>query len=460
MPMADYQLIIIGGGLSGLAAGIRAARFGKKTLILEQHALPGGLNSYYIRQGHLLETGLHAMTNCAAASDKHAPLNRLFRQLHLSRKQFVIHQQIASEIRFSGRSLLFSNEPALLEAEIFREFPASIDRFRQLKKEIAAFDPFAASPWRSARKFLAESLQQPRLEDMLLLPLMVYGNAEEHDMDLGQFVIMFRAIFEEGFFRPSGTMRDFLELLVRQYQGFGGELRYRASVAEIIADQGRIQGVRLANGEHLTAEAVLSTAGLPETIRLSGWDADRDDYSGRMSFMETISLLPPEHTAALSRDRTIIFYHAGPVLKYQRPDSYLDTSWGVICFPENFSGQPPADLSQIRVTNAASYPLWKALPPQDYGPMKQLWATASVTASEEIIGNYKQSIVYQDSFTPLTIERFTRKAQGAVYGSAVKIRDGVTPWPNLFIAGTDQGYLGIVGAMLSGVTVVNRHLLR
>jgi all-trans-retinol 13,14-reductase len=60
----------------------------------------------------------------------------------------------------------------------------------------------------------------------------------------------------------------------------------------------------------------------------------------------------------------------------------------------------------------------------------------------------------------LTIERFTRKAQGAVYGSAVKIRDGVTPWPNLFIAGTDQGYLGIVGAMLSGVTVVNQHLLR
>ena len=83
--MADYQLIIIGGGLSGLAAGIRAARFGQKTLILEQHSLPGGLNSYYVRQGRLLETGLHAMTNCAAPRDKHAPLNRLFRQLGLSR---------------------------------------------------------------------------------------------------------------------------------------------------------------------------------------------------------------------------------------------------------------------------------------------------------------------------------------------------------------------------------------
>ena len=35
--MADYQLIIIGGGLSGLAAGIRAARFDQKVLVLEQH---------------------------------------------------------------------------------------------------------------------------------------------------------------------------------------------------------------------------------------------------------------------------------------------------------------------------------------------------------------------------------------------------------------------------------------
>ena len=92
--------------------------------------------------------------------------------------------------------------------------------------------------------------------------------------------------------------------------------------------------------------------------------------------------------------------------------------------------------------------------------MKKQWTAASVAVSEEIIGNYQQSIVYQDSFTPVTIERFTRKAQGAVYGSAVKIKDGTTPWPNLFIAGTDQGYLGIVGAMLSGITVVNRHLLQ
>jgi all-trans-retinol 13,14-reductase len=458
--MAEYQLIIIGGGLSGLAAGIRAARFGTKTLILEQHALPGGLNSFYVRQGRLFETGLHAMTNCAAPGQKHAPLNRLFRQLHLSRKQFDLHQQIASEIRFAGRSLLFTNDPTVLEEEIGREFPRCIDRFRQLKKNLAAYDPFADLPWRSTRQFLAQQLGEPQLEDMLLLPLMVYGNAEEHDMDLGQFVIMFRAVFEEGFFRPAGTMREFLDLLVQQYRDFGGELRYRSPVEEIMVDNGRVAGVRLAGGEMLTADAVLSTAGIPETIRLSGWEADQERFCGRMSFIETISLVDSVEVPLLDRQRTIIFYHNQPQLNYRRPDIYVDTSWGVICFPENFTGLPPADLLQVRVTNAASYPLWKALPADAYDLVKQRETAASIAASEEIIGNYRQSIVYQDSFTPLTIERFTRKAQGAVYGSGMKIKEGVTPWPNLFLAGTDQGYLGIVGAMLSGVTMVNRHILR
>ena len=458
--MAEYQLIIIGGGLSGIAAGIRAARFGRKTLILEQHSLPGGLNSYYFRRGHLLETGLHAMTNCAVPGDKRAPLNRLFRQLHLSRKQFVLQEQFGSEIRFSGRSLAFSNDFDVLEEEIAREFPAAIDRFRLLRKEIQQYDPFLPGPWRSARQFLATSLGEPLLEDMLLLPLMVYGNAEEHDMDLGQFVIMFRAVFEEGFFRPSGTMREFLELLVDQYLGFGGEMRYRCPVEQILVDRNRIRGVRLAGGEELTAEAVLSTAGMPETIRLSGWDVPPEPYCGRMSFMETISLLPSTHPGGREWHQTIVFYHTGDALRYQRPPDLLDTTWGVICFPENFQGQAAAELRQVRVTNAANYPLWKGLPAGEYRAMKEQWAAASVRASEEIVGKYQHAVVYRDSFTPLTIERFTRKAQGAVYGSAVKIKDGVTPWPNLFIAGTDQGFLGIVGAMLSGITVVNRHLLQ
>ena len=68
-----YDAIIIGAGMSGLAAGIRLAMFGKRTLILERHYLPGGLNSYYHRFKRPFDVGLHAMTNFAQRGARGAP---------------------------------------------------------------------------------------------------------------------------------------------------------------------------------------------------------------------------------------------------------------------------------------------------------------------------------------------------------------------------------------------------
>ena len=42
-----YDSIIIGAGMSGLAAGIRAAYYDQKVCVLERHYTIGGLNSFY-----------------------------------------------------------------------------------------------------------------------------------------------------------------------------------------------------------------------------------------------------------------------------------------------------------------------------------------------------------------------------------------------------------------------------
>ena len=65
----------------------------------------------------------------------------------------------------------------------------------------------------------------------------------------------------------------------------------------------------------------------------------------------------------------------------------------------------------------------------------------------------------RDMFTPLTIARYTGHLGGAVYGSPDKARRGQTPVENLFLCGSDQGFLGIVGSMLSGISMVNLHCL-
>ena len=58
-----YDTIIIGAGMSGLAAGIRLAHFGKRVCILERHSAIGGLNSFYRQRGRTYDVGLHAVTS-------------------------------------------------------------------------------------------------------------------------------------------------------------------------------------------------------------------------------------------------------------------------------------------------------------------------------------------------------------------------------------------------------------
>ncbi len=79
-----YDVLIIGAGMSGLAAGIRLAMFSSRVCILERHYAVGGLNSYYRLDDRNYDVGLHALTNFAPRGAKHGPLPRLLRQLRLS----------------------------------------------------------------------------------------------------------------------------------------------------------------------------------------------------------------------------------------------------------------------------------------------------------------------------------------------------------------------------------------
>ena len=59
-----------------------------------------------------------------------------------------------------------------------------------------------------------------------------------------------------------------------------------------------------------------------------------------------------------------------------------------------------------------------------------------------------------------TIVRFTGHDNGAVYGAPDKQLDGKTHLKNLFVCGTDQGFVGIIGSITSGIAMANLHCLR
>jgi len=468
-----FPLLIIGGGLSGLAAGIRFARFGQKVLILEKHTKAGGLNSYYFRKGRLLETGLHAITNYAPPENKHAPLNRLLRQLKIPRRSLKFRQQQTSEILFPGKSaLLFSNDFSLLLSQIDEYFPESTRNFKAMIAELDRYDPFFPRPKISAREFVSSFLQDKLLVEMLFCPIMYYGGNDEHDMDLSQFAILFRSIFQEGLFRPEGTIKDLLDLLQQQYKDFAGEIEFSSGVKEVIASDGKIIGVITNKGEEIRCDYLISTAGVPETKKLFATadsaarfsELDAKKLSGRLSFLESIYFFEKSACKDFPLNRTIIFYNLNKKFVYQRPDDAVDLNSGVICFPGNFQKGQHDETLQMRVTHLANYELWRQARDDDdkslYPAMKTAWTERSKKVVGKIIGNCSENIVYEDTFTPVTIERYTSRTQGAVYGCPEKLKDGRTKFDNLYIAGTDQGYLGIIGSMLSGVTVVNQHILQ
>lgn len=458
----SIPLLVIGGGLSGLAAAIRAARFVPGVLLVEKHSRLGGLNSYFYRNSTLFETGLHAITNYAPPEEKQAPLNRLLRQLKLRRNDFSFCQQMQSEVVFRNlESLVFSNDFAVFDAEVRSKFPQAVDRFDKMLDFIKHFDPFLPAPFRSARSFLSTTLQTPLLAEMILCPLMYYGSSREYDMDLSQFVIMFRAIFQEGMFRPHGTIKDLIDGLVSHYCEIGGALRKSCGVKRILVKENKAIAVELDLGETLECDYVLSTIGLEETQRLiSGSVTPQPTNLARLGFVETIFQLN-QLPAELPNNKTIIFFNNGEKFSYKNPSDFVDFSSGVICFPANFHGIDAKKAIEIRSTHLANYDKWRRLSatPTHYLNQKDVTSRRSAQMLENLIGSFTTNIVYENTFTPVTIERYTAKIRGAIYGNPEKVKDGNIGYANLFLAGTDQGFLGIIGSMLSGVSIVNQHIL-
>jgi phytoene dehydrogenase-like protein len=468
LPKEHYETVIIGAGMAGLAAGIRLALAGKEVIILERHNASGGLNSFYSQAGRKFDVGLHAMTNYVPKGTKGTPLIKLLRQLRIPYEALDLCPQNGSRIHFPSCQLAFNNDFAYLESEVARAFPRQIDGFRALADEVRQLDAFnlGAIP-ASARSAVRRHISDPLLEDMLFCPVMYYGSAEEHDMDYGQFAIMFRSLFFEGFARPLDGVRVIIKLLQDQYRSLGGIRKMKCGIQKIHTQGQRATALELDDGTTLTADKILSTAGAVETARLCA-DQPPDaaaDNIGQLSFTETITVLDRQ-PADFGWDDTIIFFNTRERFRYARvEDALVDPTSGVICFPNNYQYGEGRQLEEglLRVTAMAHHDRWCALNEEDYLAQKAHWYDELQKVTLSLLPKAQLDLdahrVASDMFTPRTVRKYTGHLNGAIYGAPHKIKDGRTHLENLYLAGTDQGFLGIVGAMLSGISIANLHLL-
>ncbi len=465
----SYDVVIIGAGMSGMAAAIRLGMYGHSVLLLERHTAPGGLNSFYRLDGYSFDVGLHALTNYVPEGVRGTPLGKIFRQLRIPRDAFDLSPQLRSCIRFPGLELGFTNEFEYFRTEVVQAFPAEkerFDRFVQFVRDYHAvnLDPDSSS----AREEIAKHLKDPLLIEMLMCPLMYYGSAREEDMDFGQFVVLFQAIFLEGFARPFEGVRKIIKVLLKRVKEVGVERRMGLGVTSLVSAGGGISSIELDDGSVIQAKHVVSTIGAVETEHLvEGFpENSHDKRVGQLSFTEAIAVTK-QNPRELGFEDTIVFFNDSDRFDYRRPDDLIDYRSGVICVPNNYDYADGQDLKNgiLRVTSQANYDLWKALPDADYKQAKEvgferLMETAVRMTPGVDLEALTESIEYRDMFSPTTITRYTGHYQGAVYGAPKKIKDGSTAYKNLYLCGTDQGFLGIVGAMLSGISIVNYHILK
>ncbi len=495
---SHYDVAIIGAGLSGLAAGIRLAHFGRRVCIFERHNAPGGLNGFYSLGGRKYDVGLHAVTNFVPPGVKGTPLGKILRQLRIEREELDLCPQRRSRVAFGPRgetALNFSNDRALLDAEVAAKFPGAAAGFRAVAAWVEA-TPAGAGGNGSARAFLRGHLHDPLLEELLLCPLLFYGGARERDLALDQFAIMFRALYLEGFARPFEGVRRLLRVLLDHYRAAGGERRMQCGVRRIIAREGRAAALVLDSGEEITAGQILSSIGAVETAALitdalpppggrslpagvpgapggplgsdgapSASPEPGDGPHRRLGFVETITVLDRAPAALGWGGETIVFFNDSERFEYATPAAPVDARSGIICFPNNFDYGPGRELPEglLRITCLADSAAWMRDDDEAYRADKLRWFPLIQASALRFLPPARppealaRSVVATDMFTPRTVERYTGHRAGAIYGSPVKHPDGATTLANLHLCGTDQGLLGIVGAMLSGIAMANRH---
>ncbi len=448
-----YDSIIIGAGFAGLAAGIRLAQFQERVLILESHFIPGGLNSYYFRGGKdkLFNTGLHTVTNFNAKNRRWG-FGLICRNLGIPASEFsLVPPSRPSLIEVPGAGLDFNNDLDVLRGSIAERFPAEVEAFDRFCTDMSQLEDVQRLYGIGSRTWLEEYFRDPVLMDLLELPVYIYGGYSEKQIDAATFSTVFRSIFLEGCSSPP-DIKHILDLLIKRFKSLGGELKMRKRVARIDCEGGAFRAVELADGTRIEADRCLSSAGLCETGQLAG------EVWGRtcpLSVFETVVSVNAPMTD-LQADYTLQLISEQERFDWKAPDergAFDHLTLAASAFYD-FAEEPHAKHFKIGCFQKGE--LWLGLDEETYQREKNhLEERLLQVLLARYPGLRDVEAEHCESLTPRTVVTYTSHLNGGIYGGAEKTFDGTTAVQDLFIIGNDQGGIGIMGALTSGVVVSN-----
>jgi phytoene dehydrogenase-like protein len=433
--MNDNSVIIIGGGIAGLAAGVYAQMNGYKSSIFEMHTLPGGLCTSWQRKGYTFDGCIHWLVGTNPKSGSHVMWEELGA---LKDVDIVDHEAFITVENTDGK--------------LFHMY-ADIDRLEKHMLELAPEDTAVIKEFCGAIRKLG-SLDMPmddakglgaRIRGMFsLLPMitisMKYGKTNVTDFSTRFKNPFMRTIWASMFDLPDfpliglittmawqnkkdagypiGGSLPFSKTIEKRYKDLGGEIHYNARVEKILVENDQAVGILLTDGQVFRAGRVISAADGFATINhmLGGKYSDPElkEYYDKGEIFEPLVMV----SLGVNRDMS-----DQPHVKVKMLDKPITIAGEERNFVQvkHYGYDPtlaPKGKTVVMAMFSTKHDYWKKLAedPEHYDAEKKQAALAVISTIDQYLPGFEKDVEVVDVATPLTTERYTGNWQGSFEG--------------------------------------------